>query len=86
MASLKIVLARQLGGKKVITNKGEEIGRVSDILVDDKTGKIEGLLIEPHKDTKIGKELQKYEKLGLVPYKSVFAVSDVVVVDESLLV
>ncbi|MEM0372742.1 MAG: PRC-barrel domain-containing protein [archaeon] len=86
MASKKFVIAKQLGGKRLITNKGEEIGRLSDILVDERTGKIEAFLIEPNSDSKIARNLMKHDSMPMVPFKSVFAVSDVIVADESMLV
>jgi sporulation protein YlmC with PRC-barrel domain len=85
-ASRKFAIARQLGGKKVITNKGEEIGRLSDMVIDEKTGRLESLLLEPNSDSKLAKNLVSKEGLVEIPYKAVFAVSDVIVVDESLLV
>ncbi len=85
MASKKFVIARQLGGKRVITNSGEELGRLADLTIDEETGRIEGLLIEVNSDSRTASRLQKVGKLGHVPYKSVFAVSDVIVVDESLI-
>lgn len=86
MVSKKFAIAKQLGGKRLITNKGEELGRVSDMLIDEKTGGIEYFLIEINADSKVAKNLNKHDRLGMIPYKSVFAVSDVIVVDESLLV
>lgn len=86
MVSKKFAIAKQLGGKRVITNKGEEIGRLSDILIDESNGAIESFLIETNGDSKVARDLATHEKLGIVPYKSVFAVSDVIVVDESMLV
>jgi sporulation protein YlmC with PRC-barrel domain len=86
MASKKFVIAKQLGGKRIITNKGEEIGRLSDILIDEKTGKIEAFLIEPNHDCKIARDLAKHDSMSMIPFKSVFAVSDVIVADESMLV
>lgn len=86
MASKKFVIAKQLGGKRLITNKGEEIGRLSDILVDERSGKIEAFLIEPNSDSKIARNLMKHDSMPMVPFKSVFAVSDVIVADESMLV
>ncbi|RLG21999.1 hypothetical protein DRN74_01140 [Candidatus Micrarchaeota archaeon] len=85
MASKKFAIAKQLGGKRVITNKGEEIGRLSDMLIEEKSGKIDALLIEPNRESKLARNLATHDKLAIVPYKSVFAVSDVIVVDESLL-
>ncbi|MBI4214679.1 PRC-barrel domain-containing protein [archaeon] len=86
MGSKKFAIAKQLGGRRVITNKGEEIGRLSDILIDEKTGKIESFLLEPNHESKLSKNLTTHDRMVVVPYKSVFAVSDVIVVDESLLV
>lgn len=86
MALKKFAIAKQLGGKRVITSKGEEIGRLSDILIEPKTGKLTTLLVEPNTDSKLARSLTSKEKLVEIPYKAVFAVSDVVVVDESLLV
>ena len=86
MVSKKFAIAKQLGGKRIVTNKGEEIGRLSDILIDEGSGKIDCFLVEPNRDSKLVKNLPTHEKLVSVPYKAVFAVSDVIVVDESLLV
>jgi len=85
MASKKFVIAKQMGGKRTITNKGEEIGRLSDILIDESNGKIDAFLLEPNADSKLARDLSKKDRLVVVPFKSVFAVSDVIVVDESLL-
>ena len=85
MASKKFAIAKQLGGKRIITNKGEEIGRLSDMLIEEGSGKIDALLLEPNNDSKLARNLSTHDKLVLVPYKAVFAVSDVIVVDESLL-
>ena len=86
MASRKFVIAKQLGGKRIITNKGEEIGRLSDILIDERSGKIDAFMLESNHESRIAKDLMKHEGMPTVPYKSVFAVSDVIVVDESMLV
>ena len=86
MVSKKFVIAKQMGGKRIITNKGEELGRLSDILIDENNGTIESFLVEPHKDSKVARNLHKVQGLASVPFRSVFAVSDVIVVDENLLV
>ena len=86
MTSKKFAIAKQMGGKRVITNKVEEVGRLSDILIDENGGAIESFLVEPSRDSKFAKTLSQHEGLGLIPYKAVFAVSDVIVVDENLLV
>jgi sporulation protein YlmC with PRC-barrel domain len=85
MVSKKFAIAKQLGGKRVITNKGEEIGRLSDILIEEKSGKIDAFVLEPNNDSRLARELTK-DRAITVPYKAVFAVSDVIVVDETMLV
>jgi len=87
MNTKKFAIAKQLGGKRVITNRGEEIGRLSDMTIDESNGRLEGLVVEPNMASKVAKNLtSSREKLINIPYKAVFAVGDVIVVDESLLV
>ncbi|MCD6414920.1 MAG: PRC-barrel domain-containing protein [Candidatus Diapherotrites archaeon] len=86
MATRKFAIAKQLGGKRVITNKGEEIGRLSDIQFDEHTGVLETFLVEPAEESKTAKNLPRTEDdFVAIPFKAVFAVSDVIVVDETLL-
>lgn len=42
----KYLIARQLSGKKLVTNEGEDFGRLVDLEVNEVTGKIEGLLVK----------------------------------------
>ena len=85
MVAKKFTIAKQMGGKRIISNKGEELGRLSDIAIDERSGKIEALLVEPNVDSKLARQLTGSERMIVVPYKSGFAVSDVIVVDESLI-
>ena len=87
MDAKKFAIAKQLGGKRIITNRGEEIGRLSDMTIEEGSGKIESLIVEPNSASKVAKNLMtSKERLISIPYKAVFAVGDVIVVDESLLV
>lgn len=87
MNTKKFAIAKQLGGKRIITNRGEEIGRLSDMTIDEASGRLEGLIVEPNNASKLAKNLStSRERLINIPYKAVFAVGDVIVVDESLLV
>ena len=78
----KYTIARQLAAKRVITNRGDELGRLTDLLINEKTGEIEKLLIEVDRTSKIVKKIQPREKTIEVPYSAVTAVSDVFIVDE----
>lgn len=78
----KYTIARQLATKKVITNRGDEVGKLSDLLVDELTGEIEKLLIEVDRDSKFAKKFHSKNRVIEVPYSAVTAVSDVFIVDE----
>ncbi len=79
---VKYAVAKQLAGKRIITTDGEEIGRVVDLFINELTGKIETVLLEPNPDSSIAARSKK-EGNGLVtvPYASVLDVKDVMVVD-----
>lgn len=79
---VKYAIAKQLAGKRVITTDGEELGRVVDLYVNELTGKLDGVLIEPNPDSAIAVRAKK-EGGGLVtiPYAAVMDVKDVMVVD-----
>jgi len=75
------IIARQLGGKPVITVGGEELGRLDDVIVDEHTGRFISIVVEPLANTMLGGNYPK-DKDGnlLIPYDSVNAVGKVIVV------
>ena len=78
----KYTIARQLATKRVITNRGDELGKLSDMLIDEATGDIETLLVEVDRDSKVAKRVNAKDRVIEVPYSAVTAVSDVFIVDE----
>ncbi len=79
----KYTIARQLATKRVITNRGDEIGRLSDLLITESSGDIEALLVEVDRDSKFAKTIHNAkDRLVKIPYSAVTAVSDVFIVDE----
>lgn len=78
----KIVIAKQLAGKKIITNDGEELGKLIDLNVGEMSGKIETLLIEPNLDNQTARDMKKEDGLLQIPYESVLASSDHIIVDK----
>ena len=85
MAARKFAIAKQLGGKRVITNKGEEIGRLLDIQINEGNGDLESFVVEPSAESKLAHALARDGDTITIPFKAVFSISDVIVVDESLL-
>jgi sporulation protein YlmC with PRC-barrel domain len=81
----KYAIARQLATKKLITNRGDNVGRLVDLMVNETNGEIESILVEVDPASKIIKQLEVQGNLIEVPYKSVLAVSDVFVIDEKQL-
>jgi sporulation protein YlmC with PRC-barrel domain len=78
----KYTIARQLATKRVITNRGDEVGRLSDLLIDEVSGEIEALLVEVDRDSKFAKTINSRDRIAQIPYSAVTAVSDVFIVDE----
>lgn len=78
----KYTIARQLATKRIITNRGDEVGKLSDLLVNESSGEIEYLLVELDRESKFMKRLGARDRLIKIPYSAVTAVSDVFIVDE----
>ena len=78
----KYLIARQLSGKKVVTNEGEDFGRLVDINVNEVSGKIETLLVEPNPDSSVASKMQKEDGMVKLQYESVLAVGDYVIVEK----
>jgi sporulation protein YlmC with PRC-barrel domain len=79
---VKIVIAKQLAGKKIITNDGEDLGRLIDLEIVESSGKIENLLVEPNLDNPTSRRLNKEDGLIVISYSSVLAASDHIIVDK----
>lgn len=77
------IIARQLGGKPVITVSGEELGRIDDIIIDEQTGKFISIVVEPL-STEMPRVSYPKDKDGnlIIPYDSVNAISKIVVVKD----
>ncbi len=78
----KYTIARQLATKRVITNRGDEVGKLVDLLVDEGSGSIEHLLVEVDRESKVAKRIDAKDRIIEIPYSAVTAVSDVFIVDE----
>lgn len=78
----KYTIARQLATKRVITNKGDEVGKLTDLLINENTGELETLIVDVDRDSKIVKRVGTKERTLNIPFSAVTAVSDVFIVDE----
>jgi len=78
----KYTVARQLATKRVITNRGDEVGKLTDLMVNEVTGEIETLMVEVDRDSKVMRRVGVKDRILNIPYSAVTAVSDVFIVDE----
>ena len=78
----KYLIARQLSGKKIITNDGEDFGRLVDVNINEVTGKIETISVEPNPDNLVASKMQKDDGMVRLQYESVLAVGDFVIVEK----
>jgi sporulation protein YlmC with PRC-barrel domain len=78
---VKYVIAEQLIGKEVVTNDGMDLGRFLDAELNEITGKLTSLIVEPNGENDLVKKLDVKDGKLKVPYASVLAVNDYIVVD-----
>ena len=79
---VKYVVARQISGKKVITNEGEDFGRVVDLSVNEIDGHIIDLIVDANPDNKMEDKLRKDGNYVLIPFSSVIAIGDYIIIDK----
>lgn len=82
---LSRILASSLRDMRILTDKGLRIGNIFDLEVNEDTGKIETLVIKPESQ-EIAQNLSTDEDgNALVPFSSVVAVRDYIVISEKSL-
>ncbi|RLG18787.1 hypothetical protein DRN67_03835 [Candidatus Micrarchaeota archaeon] len=79
---VKFAIAKQMTGKRLVTNDGEEIGKLIDIYISEATGKVESIVIEPNPDNATARKLKREGGVVSIPYSSVLAVADHIIVDK----
>jgi sporulation protein YlmC with PRC-barrel domain len=78
---VKYMIAEQLVGKEVVTNDGFDLGKFIDAEISETSGKLNALLVEPNVDSEFVNKLNAKGGRLSVPYTSVLAVNDFIVVD-----
>ncbi|MDD2638095.1 MAG: PRC-barrel domain-containing protein [Methanothrix sp.] len=72
---------RSLAGKEIVTMAGTVLGELENIVLDPETGKLMDLLVKPDSELDPAR-YRKEGKLILVPFSSVCALKDYIVVDD----
>jgi sporulation protein YlmC with PRC-barrel domain len=65
----------------IVTEQGHQIGTLYDIVVDENSGKMTALIVEPANDTIKNILVTDKEGMCLVPFNAVHALKDFVVID-----
>lgn len=78
---VKYAIVKQLAGKRVITTDGEELGRIIDLELNELTGKLETVLLEPNPESSLASRARAQGGVASIPYSSVLDIKDVMVVD-----
>ncbi|KXA92565.1 hypothetical protein AKJ65_07370 [candidate division MSBL1 archaeon SCGC-AAA259E19] len=79
------ILASSLRDMRILTDKGLRVGNIYDMEVDEDTGKVEALKVKPESE-EIAQTLSTDEEgNALIPFSSVMAVRDYIVVNENSL-
>ena len=78
---VKYIVSEQLVGREVITTDGFDIGKLVDLEIDEMTGKLTHILVDPNGDSEFVKKLPQKAGVLQVSYNSVIAVNDFIMVD-----
>jgi len=76
------VFSGSIAGKEIVNIDGMVLGDLEDVIFDVQTGKLVDLLVKPNKEL----NRMKYREDGrfvLIPFASVVAIKDYIVIDES---
>lgn len=82
---LSKILASSLRDMRILTDKGLRVGNIFDLEVDEDTGRLETLVVKPESQ-EIAQNLSTDEDgNALIPFSSVVAVRDYIVISEKSL-
>ena len=76
------IFSGSIAGKEIVNIDGMVLGELADIIFDVKTGKLADMLVKPDREL----NRVKYRENGrfvLIPFASVVAIKDYIVIDES---
>lgn len=82
---LSRVLASSLRDRKILTDKGLRIGKIYDIIINENSGKLETLVIDPESEEIKENLMTDEDDNVLIPFSSVVAVKDYIIISESSL-
>ncbi len=79
------VLVSKLRAIKVISDRGTQVGKLHDILFDERNGKIQSLVVRPISKEALANIPRDSSGNALIPFSAVMSIRDFVVVNERVL-
>ena len=79
------ILASRLRGMTVVTDRGLNLGKLSDLMIDENTGAILSLVIKPAEKGMLDNLPKDDRGLPMISYSSVIAIKELIVVNERVL-
>jgi sporulation protein YlmC with PRC-barrel domain len=78
-------MVSKLRAMGVISDRGMQVGRLHDILFDEKDGKILSLVVRPTSRETLGNVPRDSSGNALIPFSAVMSIRDFIVVNERVL-
>ena len=82
MAQVMVSKLRAIG---VISDRGMQVGKLHDILFDEKDGKIQSIVVRPLSKETLGNIPRDSSGNALIPFSAVMSIRDFIVVNERVL-
>ncbi|MEM0094371.1 MAG: PRC-barrel domain-containing protein [Candidatus Micrarchaeaceae archaeon] len=82
---VKYIPAEQLVGREVVTTDGYDLGKFVDAELNEVTGKLTAIVLEPNVDSSYVNKLDIKDGKLKIPYASVMAVNDFIMIDRKQL-
>lgn len=82
MAQVMVSKIRAIG---VISDRGMQVGRLHDLLFDEKDGKIQSIVVRPISKETLGNIPRDSSGNALIPFSAVMSIRDFIVVNERVL-
>ena len=79
------VMASRIRAIGVISDRGMQVGRLDDILFDEKDGKIQSLVVRPISKETLGNIPRDSSGNALIPFSAVMSIRDFIVINERVL-
>ncbi|MBA7608220.1 hypothetical protein ES703_15396 [subsurface metagenome] len=79
------VMVSKLRAIGIISDRGMQVGKLQDILFDEKDGKIQSIVVKPISKETLGNIPRDSSGNALIPFSAVMSIRDFIVINERVL-